>query len=272
MKKLLVVLVVLAALVATPAALAWHADGVTVTAECGEDTYSITASIQQSDEFPGAFVVSVNPSSLAGTTLGTVSVTVVIGWPDSTDTQTFYKSVNVGGDCKPEEPPPCEGEQCNPPEQPPVCVRDPYDTDNCGGPHDYCPNLVHTQQDQVPEGMVLDANGNCVTVTETPIRRDPAGLPPTVTDPPPPPAEEPPPPAEEPPPPTEEPPATPEPPPAEEPTPTPEPEQPKPEPPVKPNPPEELPFTGSNDVLPMLLGLLLVGSGLLLRKVPALSK
>jgi LPXTG-motif cell wall-anchored protein len=250
MRKLLLVLAVLAALVATPAALAWHADGVTVTAECSEGTYSITASIQQSDEFPGAFVVSVNPSSLPGVTLGTVSVTVVIGWPDSTDTQTFTKSVNVDGKCTPPNEPP-------PPTEPP---RE--------GPKDWCPNIPHTQQDQVPEGMVLDANGNCVTVAETPpAPRDP-------TPPPPPPATEPPPPppAEEPPPPAEEPPATPEPPPAEEPTPTPEPEQPKPEPPVKPNPPEELPFTGSNDVLPMLLGLLLVGSGLLLRKAPALSK
>src|SRR5262249_19484476 len=80
-------------------ARAWHAEGVTVTASCDSHsgTFTISAEIQQSQEWPGAFVKSITPSSFPGNTLGSRNVVVVIGWDQTTDTQTFTKSVSLPG-------------------------------------------------------------------------------------------------------------------------------------------------------------------------------
>lgn len=91
-------------------ALAWHANGVTVTATCNleNETYSLSASIAQSSQYPGASVVSITPSSFPGSNAGTTqAVTVVIGWPNSNDKQTWHVNVPLGGTCtKPPPPPP----------------------------------------------------------------------------------------------------------------------------------------------------------------------
>ena len=93
-------LVAVAAL-GTGVARAWHADGVTVQATCDSEsgTYVVTATILQSEQWPGAVVKSVTPSSFPGNTSGQQSVTVVIGWDGSQETQTFHESVDLGGDC-----------------------------------------------------------------------------------------------------------------------------------------------------------------------------
>ncbi len=99
-------LVLVAALVALATlgvgvARAWHADGVTVTATCDKESesYLITATIQQSNDWPGAFVKSITPSSVDGYTKGDQTVTVVVGWTTSTETQTFRETVTLDGDC-----------------------------------------------------------------------------------------------------------------------------------------------------------------------------
>jgi uncharacterized repeat protein (TIGR01451 family) len=82
-------------------ARAWHADGVTVTATCDKhsDSYLITATIQQSQDWPGAFVKSITPSSVDGYTKGDQTVVVVIGWTTSAETQTFTETVSLDGNC-----------------------------------------------------------------------------------------------------------------------------------------------------------------------------
>lgn len=99
--KMWVALVIVTAIsaVAVSSAAAWNAIGVTVSADCVVDTYKVSVTIQQSQQYPGAFVKSVSPASFTGITSGTQPVTVVIGWPNSTDTQTFNKSVTLDGKC-----------------------------------------------------------------------------------------------------------------------------------------------------------------------------
>ena len=86
-------------------ALSWHADGLSIEAVCEEEaeTYTISATIQQSAQWPGAFVKSITPSSFPGDTSGAQTVVVKIGWPNSNDTQTFTRSVTLAGDCADEE-------------------------------------------------------------------------------------------------------------------------------------------------------------------------
>jgi len=87
----------------TATALGWHADDVSVEAICQDNTYLVFASIDQSEEWPDAYVISITPSSFAGSTSGEQGVTVVIGW-DTGETQTFNKSVRLDGECaEPEE-------------------------------------------------------------------------------------------------------------------------------------------------------------------------
>ena len=89
------------AAIGTGVARAWHADGVTVSASCDLDSsqWVINAEIQQSEEWPGAVVLSVKPSSLPGAFTGDHGVTVVIGWNDSEETQTFIEKVTLDGSC-----------------------------------------------------------------------------------------------------------------------------------------------------------------------------
>lgn len=132
----------------TATALGWHADDVSVEAVCEGNTYLVFASIDQSEEWPHAYVVSITPSSFAGSTSGEQGVTVVIGWHTG-ETQTFHKRVSLHGDCAQHE----EEEH----------------------PIDVCPNM-EGDQESIPEGMIKDGHGNCVVV-EPPHKGCPDGLP-----------------------------------------------------------------------------------------------
>lgn len=118
----------------TATALGWHADDVSVEAVCEDNTYLVVASIDQSEEWPDAYVISITPSSFAGSTSGEQGVTVVIGW-DTGETQTFNERVRLDGECAEQEE-----------EEPPT---------------DVCPNLEGNQE-SIPEGMIKDGQGNCV--------------------------------------------------------------------------------------------------------------
>lgn len=89
------------ALVYSGTALAWHANGVTVTAACQDYKYVVSASVQQSSKYPGAFVKSITPSTVPGNTSGSKGVVVVLGWPNSNETQTWNVSVSLDGKCVP---------------------------------------------------------------------------------------------------------------------------------------------------------------------------
>jgi hypothetical protein len=99
-------LALLAAIVATTfvavqQADAWHAVDVQATAKCNVQTgyYDVTASIVQSSDWPGAFVKSVTPTPLPGATVGARTVVIVIGWPTTSETQSFSRTVTTDGKC-----------------------------------------------------------------------------------------------------------------------------------------------------------------------------
>jgi hypothetical protein len=103
---LLVRLALLAAITATTfvavqQADAWHAVDVQVSAKCNAQTgnYDVTATILQSQDWPGATVKSLTPLTLPGSTAGTRTITVVIGWAATSETQTFTRAVTLSGQC-----------------------------------------------------------------------------------------------------------------------------------------------------------------------------
>lgn len=106
MKRITMLVVVLLAVIASLAvakvAKAWHATEVTVSAKCnvGTGVYDVKAEITQSGQWPGAFVKSITPISFTGTTTGSQKVVVVIGWPSTSETQTWTKYVTLDGSCK----------------------------------------------------------------------------------------------------------------------------------------------------------------------------
>lgn len=101
MKRLIPLAVVIACVVGVQSAGAWHAADVQVVAVCNVQTgvYDITATITQSGQWPGAYVKSVTPTSFPGSTTGSKAVVVKIGWPNSSETQTWTKYVTLDGKC-----------------------------------------------------------------------------------------------------------------------------------------------------------------------------
>jgi hypothetical protein len=88
-------------IIAAPVAAAptWHAEDVIVYAPCEQGQYVVYADIVNPDP-AGAFVQSIDPATFAGSTgWGFYPVTVVIAWPNSSETQTFSKSVEISGNC-----------------------------------------------------------------------------------------------------------------------------------------------------------------------------
>src|SRR6516165_1614268 len=81
----LTVAAIVAPMLGVGAARAWHANGVTVSVTCdrASGTYQVSATIEQSQESPGAFVKNIEPSSFPGDTSGEQTVTVTIGWDNS---------------------------------------------------------------------------------------------------------------------------------------------------------------------------------------------
>lgn len=100
MKRFLaLVVIVVAAAIAVPVALAWHAVDAVVAVACNAGVYNVSASVVQSAQYPGGVVKSVTPSVFPGNTTGTKQVVVLVGWPNSKDTQPFTKSVTLTGNC-----------------------------------------------------------------------------------------------------------------------------------------------------------------------------
>ena len=97
--RLTLVLAALTAAVAVSQAGAWHAADVKTQAVCLNGSYNITATIVQSGQWPGAYIISVTPSSLPGTTTGISQVSVLIGWPNSQERQLFHRPVTTDGKC-----------------------------------------------------------------------------------------------------------------------------------------------------------------------------
>ncbi len=100
MKKLIVLLSAsVAALALSASALAWHADGVNVSATCDTKTgtYSVSADIVQNAKYP-ATLSSITPGTFAGTTSGTKPVVVVVKFTNG-ETQTWNKTVILDGAC-----------------------------------------------------------------------------------------------------------------------------------------------------------------------------
>lgn len=96
--RYLVALTVTAILIATivvSSAGAWHAADVKVTSTCVNGTWQITATITQSGQWPGAYVKTVTPASLPGSFKGVQQVDVVVGWPNSNETQKFVRQVDT---------------------------------------------------------------------------------------------------------------------------------------------------------------------------------
>jgi hypothetical protein len=91
---------IVAAVVAQNAG-AWHAADATAVTRCDttRGLYDVTATVTQSGQWPGAFVRSVNPSTIPGGTTGPVTITIVVAWTTTTETQTFKRTLTLDGKC-----------------------------------------------------------------------------------------------------------------------------------------------------------------------------
>ncbi len=100
MKRLSILVGAIAvALGVVSSAFAWHANDVIVAANCDTKTgtYVVTATIVQNPKYP-ATLYSISPSSFAGNTSGTKSVTVVIKFTNN-EKQTWKRYVTLDGKC-----------------------------------------------------------------------------------------------------------------------------------------------------------------------------
>lgn len=156
MKRLLVLVgATCAALYLAASGFAWHANDVKVTTTCDapSSTYKVAATIVQSQQYPGATVKSITPSTFPGTASGPRLVLVIIRWSNG-EIQPFVKFITLAGTCKPVVIPPC--------------------TDNCGGQENrqgYCDPVTGqfydlvVGQDKVPPydalNLVPAVNGSC---------------------------------------------------------------------------------------------------------------
>jgi len=86
--------------------VAWHTDGLNVSVNCIKDSEnsSYSVSINQNSEWPNAFIQSHSGDDLSGTLNPgeTKSGSVVIGWPNTNDTEQDSWSVTGKEGCKPE--------------------------------------------------------------------------------------------------------------------------------------------------------------------------
>jgi hypothetical protein len=94
-KKGLLILLGALLLMIPASAWGWSAQ-VAVSVQCEGETNVVSASIVSSDE-AGAHIISVSPTSFPGTA-GSGTVTVVVGWEGTEETQTTEHSVQFG-DC-----------------------------------------------------------------------------------------------------------------------------------------------------------------------------
>jgi hypothetical protein len=170
-------LAVLGALCFAPGALAWTFSG-SGSATCDRSTgeHVITWSIDNRTE-PEALTIRESSRSsvavgstvaarsvrqyteqVAGSTTGTLTLTVKGNWPSDRTLRTRIASVTLTATCLADVCPNLAGVQ----EQVPSgLVKD--TAGNCvTPPTDVCPNLAGVQE-QVPSGLVKDTAGNCVT-------------------------------------------------------------------------------------------------------------
>jgi hypothetical protein len=91
--------IAIAAALMASSADAWHALDAQAAATCNPQTglFDVSATILQSTDWPGAFVKSVSPPTLSGS--GTRTITIVIGWAATAETQTFTRTVSLSGSC-----------------------------------------------------------------------------------------------------------------------------------------------------------------------------
>ena len=170
-------LAVLAALCFAPGALAWTFSAAG-SATCDRSTgqHVITWSIDNRTE-PEALTIRESSRSsvavgstvaarsirqyteqVAGSTTGSIVLTVKGNWPSDRTLRTRIASLTLGATCLPDVCPNLTGVQ----EQVPAgMIKD--TAGNCiTPPLDVCPNLAGLQE-QVPSGMVKDSDGDCST-------------------------------------------------------------------------------------------------------------
>jgi hypothetical protein len=170
-------LVVVGALCIAPSALAWTfstAGGVTCDNATGEHviTWTVdnrtepeTLTIRQSSRAAVAVGSTVAARSvrqfgerLAGSTTGTIMLTVKGDWPSDDDLRTRSASVTLSAACIRDRCPNLTGVQ----EQvPPGMITDAAGSCVPPPPPDVCPNIEGVQE-QVPPGMIKDGAGSCV--------------------------------------------------------------------------------------------------------------
>jgi hypothetical protein len=183
-------LVVLATLCFAPSALAWTfstTGGAICDTSTGEHviTWTIdnrtepeTLTIRQSSRAAVAVGSTVPARSvrqfverLAGTTVGTVSLTVKGNWPSDTYLRTRSASVTLSAACVRDQCPNLTGVQ----EQVPSGMV----KDSAGScitpPTDVCPNIEGVQE-QVPSGMIKNEAGHCVSPPPTDVCPNLAGV------------------------------------------------------------------------------------------------
>lgn len=122
-KKFLLVMgaALVASLAVASTALAWHVQDVKVYAKCNTTTgkYDITVKIVQSAQWPNAYVKNVNPTSVAGNAKG-AHIVVKVGWKNSNETQTIWKTIGLDGKCVKYVPPTPDPEPNPGPTPPPA--------------------------------------------------------------------------------------------------------------------------------------------------------
>jgi hypothetical protein len=127
---------------------------VTWTIDNSSEPQQLTITSSNRSAVPGGSTVPAHGSSafsesLAGTMAGSLQLTVSGNWPSDSRGRTRSASVSLAGDCQAPPPPPPPPPPPSPP--PPVVAMS-----------DDCPNLPDLQG-SVPEGMVKDESGNCVS-------------------------------------------------------------------------------------------------------------
>ena len=169
------VLAVLGTLFFSPSALAWtYSVSGWVTCDTTTGEHVVTWRVDNSTEPQTLTIRASNRGSvpvgstvaahaarnyterLAGSTTGTITVTLKGNWPSDQNQRTRYASVTLGVGCAVDVCPNLGGVQQ---QVPTGLVKN--TAGDCVPPPDVCPNIEGIQT-QVPTGMVKNAAGNCV--------------------------------------------------------------------------------------------------------------
>jgi hypothetical protein len=168
-------LAIVAALSFAPGALAWtYSVSGSVTCDTATGEHVVTWTVDNSTEPQTLTIRASNRGSvpvgstvaarvarqyterLAGSTTGTITLTLKGNWPSDQTQRTRIVSVTLGGVCAVDVCPNLGGVQQ---QVPTGLIKDA--AGNCVPPPDVCPNIEGIQT-QVPAGMVKNAAGSCV--------------------------------------------------------------------------------------------------------------